>query len=96
MLTDERYFRAAWITCARLPGLPRACLLLRKDFILDPYQVYEARANGADAILLIAAACRRNAWCDLQALAHELGMAALVEVHDLAELEIASWRAGPP
>ena len=63
--------------------------LLRKDFILDPYQIYEARAYGADALLLIVAALGDGALRELQALARELGMQALVEVHDEAELERA-------
>ena len=63
-------------------GLP----LLRKDFVLDPYQVYEAREAGADAVLLIAAALPDERLAELYALVHELGMAALVEVHDEAEL----------
>ena len=63
--------------------------LLRKDFILDPYQVYEARAYGADALLLIVAALEDGALRELQALARELGMQALVEVHDEAELDRA-------
>jgi indole-3-glycerol phosphate synthase len=63
--------------------------LLRKDFIFDPYQVYEARAYGADALLLIVAALDDSALVDLLALTHQLGMQALVEVHDEAELERA-------
>jgi indole-3-glycerol phosphate synthase len=63
--------------------------LLRKDFIVDPYQVYEARAAGADALLLIVAALADGALRELLALTHELGMQALVEVHDEAELERA-------
>ncbi|MGH8013107.1 MAG: indole-3-glycerol phosphate synthase TrpC [Candidatus Binataceae bacterium] len=59
--------------------------LLRKDFMFAPYQVYEARAAGADAILLIVAMLERKGLCELAALAHELGMAALVEVHNEAE-----------
>jgi len=65
------------------------CPLLRKDFILDPYQVYEARAYGADALLLIVAALDDASLAALLALTHELGMQALVEVHDEAELERA-------
>jgi indole-3-glycerol phosphate synthase len=60
--------------------------LLRKDFIVDPYQVYEARAAGADALLLIAAALPNGDLADLLDLTHDLGMAALVEVHDADEL----------
>lgn len=63
--------------------------LLRKDFIFDPYQIYEARAAGADSILLIAAMLKENDLKSLAALAHELGMAALVEVHDRDELALA-------
>ena len=63
--------------------------LLCKDFLIDPYQVYEARVKGADAILLIVAALKPSELCDLLALARELGMEALVEVHTEAELETA-------
>jgi indole-3-glycerol phosphate synthase len=63
--------------------------LLRKDFILDPYQIYEARAYGADALLLIVAALDDRALAALLALTRELGMQALVEVHDEAELDRA-------
>jgi indole-3-glycerol phosphate synthase len=67
------------------PSLP----LLRKDFIYDPYQVYQARAAGADAILLIVASLPPSLLAELLALAHALGIAALVETHDDAELETA-------
>jgi indole-3-glycerol phosphate synthase len=60
--------------------------LLRKDFIIHPYQVYEARVAGADALLLIAAILGDAALADLLSLTHELGMAAMVEVHDEEEL----------
>jgi indole-3-glycerol phosphate synthase len=63
--------------------------ILRKDFILDPYQVSEARAYGADALLLIVAALDDTALAELQVLTRALGMQALVEVHDEAELERA-------
>ncbi|MEW6414725.1 MAG: indole-3-glycerol phosphate synthase TrpC [Pseudomonadota bacterium] len=88
VLTDAQYFQgsAAYLQAARA-----ACRLpvLRKDFIIDPYQVYEARAMGADCILLIVAALDPGAMRELEALALELGMAVLVESHDAAELDAA-------
>jgi indole-3-glycerol phosphate synthase len=60
--------------------------LLRKDFIYDPYQIYEAKAYGADVILLIAAVLSKNKISELSALAHELGLEVLLEVHDKEEL----------
>jgi indole-3-glycerol phosphate synthase len=63
--------------------------LLRKDFIFDPYQLYEARAAGADCVLLIAAMLKEGELRSLAALAHELNMAALIEVHDAPEFMIA-------
>jgi len=62
-------------------------VLLRKDFIFHPYQIYEARAAGADALLLIAAVLNDKELADLLALTHELGLTALIEVHDRVELE---------
>jgi indole-3-glycerol phosphate synthase len=88
VLTDAQYFQggAGCLVEARAAcGLP----VLRKDFIVDPYQVYEARAMGADCILLIVAALERQPMRDLEALAMELGMAVLVESHDAAELDAA-------
>jgi indole-3-glycerol phosphate synthase len=63
--------------------------ILRKDFIVDPYQVHESLAAGADAILLIVAALSESELVALHGLARELGLAALVEVHDSSELEVA-------
>ena len=63
--------------------------MLRKDFTIEPYQVFEARAAGADCILLIAAALEPARMQQLEGIAHELGMAVLVEVHDGDELEAA-------
>ena len=88
VLTDEQYFQgsAAYLKQARA-----ACKLpvLRKDFIIDEYQVFEARAMGADCILLIVAALELAQMQKLEALANELGMAVLVEVHDADELTLA-------
>ena len=88
VLTDEQYFQgsAAYLKQARA-----ACTLpvLRKDFIIDEYQVFEARAMGADCILLIVAALELAQMQKLEALANELGMAVLVEVHDADELALA-------
>jgi indole-3-glycerol phosphate synthase len=96
VLTDGRYFkghldhlRQVAIQVKETRPLGQALPVLRKDFIFDPYQVYEARCAGADAILLIAAALEPSRLFQLQSLAVELGMAALIEVHDQAELEIA-------
>ncbi len=88
VLTDEQFFQgsAGYLQQARA-----ACLLpvLRKDFIVDEYQIYQARAMGADAILLIAAALDVAQMQAFEALAHSLGMAVLVEVHDGGELDAA-------
>ena len=88
VLTDRQYFQGApeYLQSARA-----ACALpaLRKDFLVDPYQVYEARAMGADAILLIVSALSLAQMQEMEALAMELGMAVLVESHDGDELELA-------
>ncbi|MDD3883891.1 MAG: indole-3-glycerol phosphate synthase TrpC [Gallionella sp.] len=88
VLTDESFFQgsAEYLREARA-----ACELpvLRKDFIVDEYQIWQARAMGADAILLIASALTPGQMKAFEALADKLGMAVLVEVHDGDELELA-------
>jgi indole-3-glycerol phosphate synthase len=96
VLTDARFFLGSLDTLRSVRADAQAGLpLLRKDFILDPAQVYEACAAGADALLLIAAALPEDALlADLHALALELGLAPLVEVHTAAELERAAKLPG--
>src|SRR5262249_33428475 len=91
VLTDEKFFMGKLETLRELRFTHKSELpLLRKDFIVDEVQLYEARANGADAILLIAAALTDDAlFTDLHASALSLGLTALVEVHDEAETERA-------
>ncbi|MBI5467493.1 MAG: indole-3-glycerol phosphate synthase TrpC [Deltaproteobacteria bacterium] len=88
ILTEEKYFKG---NIEYLAAIRRNLKIpaLRKDFIFDEYQVYESRVYGADAILLIAAILDQSRLVDLMALAKELGMSVLVEVHDEKELERA-------
>jgi indole-3-glycerol phosphate synthase len=85
VLTDEKYFQGKleYIHAVRdVVKLP----VLRKDFIIDPYQVYESRAFGADAILLIAECLETSQMIDLQILATEMNLTVLIEVHDIDNL----------
>jgi len=94
VLTDREFFkgRPEDLSAARA-----ACDLpvLRKDFVIDSYQVYESRALGADCVLLIAAALDLARMLELEALAGSLGMAVLVEVHNAGELDLALQLATP-
>jgi indole-3-glycerol phosphate synthase len=89
VLTDAKYFQGKLDDLVQVrrhvPKMP----LLRKDFIFDPYQVHEARAAGADALLLIAAVLQDDELAALFRLTRELGMTALIEVHNRAELDRA-------
>jgi len=89
VLTEETFFKGSigdLKTARAAVDIP----LLRKDFTIDASQIYEAAAAGADAILLIVAALMPENLGDLQTLAHELGMDAIVEVHTAGEMEIAA------
>jgi indole-3-glycerol phosphate synthase len=88
VLTDEQFFQGA---LDHMKQARAACALpvLRKDFTIDPYQIFEARAAGADCILLIAAALEDSRMRELEEAAGEAGLAVLVEVHDAAEMKRA-------
>ncbi len=88
VLTDQQFFQG---DIAHMKAARAACALpvLRKDFMIDPYQIYEARAAGADCILLIVAALDLPRLRELESVAMSLGLAVLVEVHDGDELDVA-------
>ncbi|MCC7599982.1 indole-3-glycerol phosphate synthase TrpC [Janthinobacterium sp. FW305-129] len=88
VLTDEQFFRGS---VEYLQQARAACAIpvLRKDFMVDMYQIYEARAMGADCILLIVAALDHGLMAEMEACAHELGMGVLIESHDGDELTAA-------
>ncbi len=88
VLTDRQFFQGS-IDYLKQARASCALPVLRKDFMVDPYQIYEARAMGADCILLIAACLEDAQMADLEAIARSLDMAVLVEVHDRPELERA-------
>lgn len=94
VLTDRQFFQGS---ADDLRQARAACSIpvLRKDFIVDAYQIYQARAMGADAVLLIVSALSLAQMQEFEALAHSLGMAVLVEVHDGAELDMALQLATP-
>ena len=89
VLTEERYFGGSLEHLAAIGEAMDNIPLLRKDFIFDPYQVYESRASGASALLLIVAILSDSELSELLSLSHELGLMCLVEVHNQAELERA-------
>ena len=86
ILTDEKYFGGQLEFVRQMRPLVGETPILRKEFIIDPYQVYEARLYGADAILLIAADLEPALYAQLAELAHQLGLEVLLEVHDPSEL----------
>ena len=94
VLTDQLFFQGSPRDLAAARG---ACDLpvLRKDFVVDPYQIYESRALGADCILLIAAALDLPRMRELESAAESMGMAVLAEVHNRSELDLALQLATP-
>ncbi len=95
VLTDEKYFQGRLEYIAQIKAVVKLPVL-RKDFIIDPYQVYEARAAGADAILLIADALKPGDLMDLMILANQLTLTALIEVHSMESLMSVRSMVGFP
>ncbi len=87
VLTEEDFFQGSIQYLDIVRSAVKNIPILRKDFIFDPYQIYEARAHQADAVLLIASVLGKNQIEDLHGLADELGLDSLVEVHNLKELD---------
>ena len=89
VLTDAKYFKGS-LEHLRRARAAVALPVLRKEFIVDPYQIYEARAAGADAVLLMTQVLSPKPLAELLALTHEMGMAALVEGHTPGEVQMAA------
>jgi indole-3-glycerol phosphate synthase len=90
VLTEAKHFQGSLDHLKNIrKALPDKLPLLRKDFIFDPYQIYESRAYGADSLLLIVAILKPETLQELLWLSHEVNMSCLVEVHNEAEVEIA-------
>ncbi len=91
VLTEARYFQGglSYLTDIKSALKDKPVPLLRKDFLTDPYQIYESRAAGADALLLIVAILAPAKLTELHGLTHQLGMNCLVEVHNENEVKIA-------
>ena len=87
VLTDDRFFGGSFENLASARWANKNTPILRKDFMLDPYQIYEARAHGADVILLIAESLSKSLLLEMTQTAKELGLEVLVEVHSAEELE---------
>jgi indole-3-glycerol phosphate synthase len=89
VLTDEHFFQGSLADLEKIRGIVKIPLL-RKDFTFDAYQIYEARGAGVDAVLLIVRILEKGQLTDYLSLAQELGMSALVEVHDEEDLKKAA------
>lgn len=87
VLTDDRFFGGSFDDLAKARWANPKTPILRKDFMLDPYQIYEARSHGADVILLIAESLTKSLLFELAETAKEIGLEVLVEIHSAEELE---------